>query len=89
MSAKTHARPTPAEDLEDLHRRVSCNLALLIRYMQAEQTCNRGGTTIELEQDAWSAVETMLLDARAGLDRLFTQAEGVDPKTVPDLERFR
>ena len=67
------------EDLEDLHQRISCNLALLIRYMQAEQTCNRGGTSIQLEQEAWYAVESMLNDAHAGLNRLFTEVERLEP----------
>ena len=63
------------EDLEDVHRRVSCNLALLIRYMQAEQLSDRGGTDIELEQDGWDAVEQMLLDARDALSRMDTELE--------------
>lgn len=37
------------EDPEHAQHRVVCNLALLIRWTDAEQSCDRGGTNIELE----------------------------------------
>jgi hypothetical protein len=43
--------------------------------MEAEQSCDRGGTNIELEQDAWNAAETMVLEARDVLNRMHTQAD--------------
>jgi hypothetical protein len=51
----------------------------LTRYFQAEQSCDRGGTSIKLEREAWRAVEMMLVDAHAGLNRLFTEAERLKP----------
>ena len=55
---------------EDVARRLTTNLALLIRFAQAEQRGERGATNAELDADAWYAIETILLTARRDVERL-------------------
>ena len=68
--------PLVDDDPESVRHRVVCNLALLIRWSQAEQRGDRDGTNIELDQAAWSAAEMLLLEARDVLNRVDTERGG-------------
>jgi hypothetical protein len=53
--------------------------------MEAEQYADRGGTSIELEHDAWLAAEDLVLQAREDVERLNTEIERLaDGRGVPD-----
>jgi BMFP domain-containing protein YqiC len=62
--------PTPNESAEDVTRRASTTLALLIRLAEAEQRGDRGGTNAELDAEAWSAIEDLLITTRNDVKRL-------------------
>jgi hypothetical protein len=77
------AEPTEqTEDLEEMYERARQNLALLERWADAEHHTDRGGTSIDLEHDAWRAVERMLHEARECLERQNDNLEMVDASTA-------
>ena len=74
--------PREDESTEDVYFRARVFTALLARHAEAESLADRGGTTIELEQDAWRGVEALARQAREDLKKLFRSWEEECEKTA-------
>jgi len=64
------------ESAEDVARRASTTLALLIRFAQAEMQSDHAGHDYPLEEEAWWAIEHLLLTTRNDVKRLEALADG-------------
>jgi hypothetical protein len=80
--APVAAVPTPLaiiddESSEDVTRRASANLALLIWLAASEQRGERLGDNPELDAAAWYAIEGLLITTRNDVQRLDRELTGL------------
>lgn len=58
------------ESADVLARRATGNLALLIRFAEGQGNSDHAGHDNELEDDAWHAIESLLIETRRDVERL-------------------